>query len=440
MKKRTKMIVGLVSLVVVGGIGVGAAKSRGENAVEVRFEPVQQRDLVALVSASGWIRPHKKVDVQADIMGRIVELNVEEGQDVTKGQVLLRIDPTQYKAIVTRAQASVSEALAREAQARASVIQAKRAADRAKALAAQGENLISRQQVEDAETQLEVQQELMRAAQYGVQMARAGLAEAQDQLDKTVIRAPMNGVITRLEVEEGETAIVGTMNNPGSLLLTVADLSSMEAVIRVDETDVPELKLGDSASVEIDAFPKTKFVGRVTEISHSSTRNPDQVAQQGGASTQSVDYEIVIRLDNPPRTLRSDLSATAEVVTASRKKALSIPIIALTVRERGNVKALPTDDPKAKAAATAAEKDKSTDEEGVFILKDGKAHFVQVKTGITGREHFEVLDGLTAKDTVVAGPYEAVRSLEEGKPLRAIVENNGDKKGGKGAAAEEKKK
>jgi HlyD family secretion protein len=439
MKKRTKMIVGLVALIGVGGIGAGAAVSRGERPVDVRLEPVQQRDLLAVVSASGWIRPHKKVDVQADIMGRIVELNVTEGQEVKKGQVLLRIDPTQYRAIVTRAQASVSEAMAREAQARANVIQAKRAADRAKALAAQGENLISRQQVEDAETQLEVQQELLRAAQYGVQMARAGLAEAQDQLDKTVIRAPMDGVITRLEVEEGETAIVGTMNNPGSLLLTVADLSSMEAVIRVDETDVPELKLGDSASVEIDAFQKTKFTGRVTEISHSSTRNPDQVAQQGGASTQSVDYEIVIRLDNPPRTLRSDLSATAEVVTASRKKVLSIPIIALTVRERGDVKAISTDDPKAKAAAEAAEKDKSFDEEGVFVIKDGKAKFVQVKTGITGREHFEVLEGLTATDTVVAGPYEAVRSLEDGKPLRAIVENPEAKKGGK-AAAEEKKK
>ena len=440
MKKRTKMIVGLIALIGVGGIGAGAAASRGEKPVDVRLEPVQQRDLLAIVSASGWIRPHKKVDVQADIMGRIVELNVVEGQEVTKGQVLLRIDPTQYNAIVTRARASVSEAMAREAQAKANVIQAKRAADRAKALAAQGENLISRQQVEDAETQFEVQQELLRAAQYGVQMARAGLAEAQDQLDKTVIRAPMNGVITRLEVEEGETAIVGTMNNPGSLLLTVADLSSMEAVIRVDETDVPELKLGDSASVEIDAFPKTKFVGRVTEISHSSTRNPDQVAQQGGTSTQSVDYEIVIRLDNPPRTLRSDLSATAEVVTASRQKVMSIPIIALTVRERGNVKALPTDDPKAKAAADAAEKDKSADEEGVFVLKDGKAKFVQVKTGITGREHFEVLSGLTAKDTVVAGPYEAVRSLEDGKPLKAIVEDaEATKKGGK-AATEEKKK
>jgi HlyD family secretion protein len=424
MKKRTKVIVGIVSLVVVGGIGAGAAASRNEGAVAVRLEAVQERDLVALVSASGWIRPHRKVDVQADIMGRIVELNVREGQEVTKGQVLMRIDPTQYQAAVARAQAAVSEALAREAQAKANLLQAKRNHERARALAAQGENLISKQQVEDAETQYEVQQELLRAAQYGVQMARAGLAEAQDQLNKTVIRAPMNGVITRLEVEEGETAIVGTMNNPGSLLLTVADLSEMEAVIRVDETDVPELKLGDSASVEIDAFPKTKFIGSVTEISHSSTRNPEQVAQQGGASTQAVDYEIVIRLDNPPRTLRSDLSATAEVVTAARKKVLSIPIIALTVRERGNVKALPTDDPKAKKAAEAAERDKSQDEEGVFIIREGKAHFVQVKTGITGREHFEVIEGLTAKDTVVAGPYEAVRSLEEGKLLRSIEDNS----------------
>lgn len=439
MKKRTKMIVGLVALIGVGGIGAGAAASRGEKPIDVRLEPVQERDLLAIVSASGWIRPHKKVDVQADIMGRIVELNVVEGQEVTRGQVLMRIDPTQYQAIVTRARASVSEAMAREAQAKANVIQAKRASDRSKALAAQGENLISRQQVEDAETQLEVQQELLRAAQYGVQMTRAGLAEAQDQLNKTVIRAPMNGVITRLEVEEGETAIVGTMNNPGSLLLTVADLSSMEAVIRVDETDVPDMKLGDSASVEIDAFPKTKFVGRVTEISHSSTRNPDQVAQQGGASTQSVDYEIVIRLDNPPRTLRSDLSATAEVVTAARQKVLSIPIIALTVRERGNVKALPTDDAKAKAAADAAERDDSADEEGVFVIKDGKAKFVQVKTGITGREHFEVVDGLTARDTVVAGPYEAVRALEDGKPLKAIPDNPEATKGGKAATQEKKK-
>jgi HlyD family secretion protein len=281
--------------------------------------------------------------------------------------------------------------------------------------------------MEDAETQFAVTKELLRAADYNVQQARAGLNEAQDRVEKTIIRAPMTGVVTRLEVEEGETAIVGTMNNPGSLLLTVADLSVMEAVIRVDETDIPELKLGDSASVEIDAFPKQKFTGRVTEISHSSTRNPNQQEQIGGTSTQSVDYEIVIQIDNPPTTLRSDLSATAEVVTAARKNVLSIPIIALTVRERGNVKALPNEDKKAKAAGLEAERDKSEDQEGVFVVRARKAHFVPVKTGITGREHFEVLEGLATTDTVVAGPYDAIRSLEEDKPLRELSTDKDDK-------------
>lgn len=433
MKKRTKIILGISSFVVIGVIGAGTANSRRNNGVEVKLEPVKKRDLVAMVSASGWIRPHRKVDVQADIMGRIVELNVREGDVVRKGQVLMRIDPTQYEATVARARAAVSEALARESQARASLIQAERAYERAKALSASSQELISRQALEDAETQFAVQKELLKAAQYNVQQARAGLNEAQDRLNKTVIRAPMDGVVTRLEVEEGETAIVGTMNNPGSLLLTVADLAVMEAVIRVDETDVPELALGDSATVEIDAFPRQKFTGRVTEISHSSTRNPEQVTQQGGAGTQSVDYEIVIQLDDPPKTLRSDLSAVAEVVTARQPGALAIPIIALTVRERGNVKALPTEDKKAKAKAQEAERDKSEDEEGVFVLKDGKAHFVQVKTGITGREHFEVIEGLSEKDTVVAGPYEAIRSLEEGKPLKPMAEE-----GAKGAKKEKK--
>ncbi|HEX6560021.1 MAG TPA: efflux RND transporter periplasmic adaptor subunit, partial [Longimicrobiales bacterium] len=322
MKKRTKMILGIGSLALIGAIGAGAAATRNNNGVQVRLEPVKSRDLLAVVSASGWIRPHRKVDVQADIMGRIIELNVREGDHVKKGQVLLRIDPTAYEASVARARAMVSEALAREAQAKANLIQAKRAADRAHALASQSENLISKQAVEDAETQAQVSSELYKAAQYGVQQAKEALNEEIDRLNKTVIRAPMDGVITRKQVEEGETAIVGTMNNPGSLLLTVADLSVMEAVIRVDETDVPDIKLGDSTTVEIDAFPKQKFMGHVTEISHSSTSNPEQAGQVGGASQQSVDYEVVIQLDSPPPTLRSDLSATAEIVTAARKNVL----------------------------------------------------------------------------------------------------------------------
>jgi HlyD family secretion protein len=258
--------------------------------------------------------------------------------------------------------------------------------------------------------------------------AKEALNEAIDRLDKTVIRAPMTGVVTRLNVDEGETAIVGTMNNPGSLLLTVADLAVMEAVVRVDETDIPDIKLGDTATIEIDAFQRQKFRGTVTEISHSSVRPPESQAAQGSGQGQAVDYEVVITLENPPRTLRSDLSATADIVTSTRKNALAVPIIALTVREKGNVKALPNETPQARAAGEEIEREKAEDQEGVFVARQGKAHFVPVQIGIAGKEHFEVLSGLKLGDSVVAGPYDAIRSLENDKAIRRLVENAKNKK------------
>jgi HlyD family secretion protein len=437
MKKNAKLGIAVVAVAAFAAVILIAAKKGGADAVQVRIEPVGQRDLVATVTASGWIRPNRRVDVQGDIMGRITQLTVDEGQAVQKGQLLLRIDPSQYEAAVARSRAAVSEASAREAQAKASVIQAERAYQRLKQMSS-NPNLVSPQQLEEAETQMLVQRELLQAAQFGVVQAKEALNESLDRLEKTVIRAPMSGVITRLNVEEGETAIVGTMNNPGSLLLTVADLSTMEAVVRVDETDIPDIKLGDSTVVEIDAFPRQKFVGRVTEISHSSVRPPEsQTAGQGQG--QAVDYEVVIQLNNPPRTLRSDLSATAEIVTATRSNALVIPIIALTVREKGNIKALPNEDSKARDAGqqVAASANKEPDQEGVFVSRQGKAHFVPVTIGIAGREHFEVLTGLKLGDSVVAGPYDAIRALEEDKPLRRIIDTPAGAKGkakGKGNA------
>ena len=421
MQKRTKIILSVSALALVVAIAVGAIASRNNGGTVVKLEPVQQRDLVAVVSASGWIRPHRKVDVQADVMGRIVELNVREGQAVTRGQVLLRIDPTQYEAAVSRARAAVSEALARESQTRANLLQAQRQHERFTQLASANANLVSGQQLEEAETEVEVQRELLNAASFGVQQARSGLEEAADRLSKTVIRAPMDGVVTRLNVEEGETAIVGTMNNAGSLLLTVADLGVMEAVVKVDETDLPELHLGDSTSLQIDAFPKRTFTGRVTEIGHSAIRSPEEQAQQGaGGQGQAIDYEIVVTLDDPPETLRSDLSVTAEIVTAKRQQALSIPIIALTVRERGQTKPIPQEDDAAqRVAERRADGTREADQEGVFVVRDGKAEFVPVQVGIAGKEHFEVISGVTEKDSIVAGPYDVIRSLEAGKPVRS---------------------
>jgi HlyD family secretion protein len=221
-------------------------------------------------------------------------------------------------------------------------------------------------------------------------------------------------------VDEGETAIVGTMNNPGSLLLTVADLSTMEAVVRVDETDVPEVAIGDSATIQIDAFPRQSFIGRVTEISHSSVRPPESQQTGVGGQGQAVDYEVVIQLDAPPPGLRSDLSASADVITDTRANALSIPILALTVRERGQIEALPNEEPEARAAGEQAE-NRNEDVEGVFVVRDGKAQFVSVVTGITGREHFEVLAGLTEGDSVVAGPYDAIRALQSGGAVKRMT-------------------
>ena len=417
MNKNTKLAVGIgFLLVIIITVAVAASRNKGDT-VPVKIEAVGSRDLVSSVSASGWIRPHRKVDVQADIMGRITSLAIKEGQQVSKGQILLRIDPTQYEAAVARARAAVSEAQAREAQTKANVIQAERTYERYKEMAS-NPNLVSKQQLEESETQVLVQKELLQAATYGVVQAKESLNEAIDRLDKTVIRSPMTGVVTRLNVDEGETAIVGTMNNAGSLLLTVADLAVMEAVVRVDETDIPDIKMGDSATIEIDAFQRQKFRGTVTEISHSSVRPPESQQAAGSGQGQAVDYEVVITLDNPPRTLRSDLSATADIVTATRKNALAVPIIALTVREKGNVKALPNESPQARAAGENVEREKAEDQEGVFVARQGKAHFVPVTIGIAGKEHFEVLNGLKLGDSVIAGPYDAIRNLEENKQIR----------------------
>lgn len=423
MRKKTKLMIGGGAVAAVIAIAVISA-TRGSDATAVRIEPVQRRDLVATVTASGWIEPNRKVDVQADIMGRIIELRVVEGQQVERGEILLRIDPTQYEASVARARAAVNEAAAREAQAAANLIQAERQAQRMRTLAQQ-ENMVSPQQVEEAQTQELVQRQLLEAAKFGVAQARSALAESENLLAKTVIRAPMDGVVTRLNVEEGETAIVGTMNNAGSLLLTVADLGAMEAVVRVDETDVPEVHVGDSATIEIDAFPRRLFTGEVTEIGHSSiTRPPTGVSgMTSSGQGQAVDFEVKIRLDDPPPSLRSDLSATAEIVTARRAEVLTVPIIALTVRERTDAQPVPQEEPTAQAASARAVAIGNQDEEGVYVVREGKAHFVPVEVGVAGREHFEVLSGVTESDSVVAGPYEAIRGLSDGHAVRPIVEN-----------------
>ncbi len=430
MSKRGKIITGILVVLVLGSATViSIVQGGGGRGSEVRMEEVQARDLVATVTVSGNIRARRAVDISADVMGRIIELNVEEGDDVEEGEVLLRIDPSQLEAAVSRAQATLSQARAQAAQQRANLLRAERDNNRMASLWARDSTLVSRQQVEDAETNLEVAQALFEAAEYGVSQADAALEETQDQLAKTIITAPMSGKVTRLNVEAGETVVLGTMNNPGSLILTISDLSVVEAVLEVDETDVPEIALGDSAILELDAFPDRTFTGRVTEIGNSAIRPPSQTA--GTGQVAAIDFEVVITLDDPGLQLRPDLSATADIITATRTAALAIPIISLTVRDplgdsvaavRQTEEEASDSQAESRPEGPVARSQQSQEIEGVFIVRDGKALFTPVEIGITGQEHFEVISGIQAGDTVVAGPYQRIRELKDGDPVRQMEE------------------
>ena len=417
MSNRNKIAIAVVVVVAFVGLGGLAVANGGQKGTMVRTEAVARRDLVSVVTASGKIEPKRKVDISADISGRVIQVAVEEGQWVEKGALLLRIDPSAYEAQLRRAEASVAQSQARLAQARANLLQAQSAVRRSEQLA-QGRDLISAADLEQARTQVSVNQSEFEAARFAVQQAQATVSESREALSKTTIVAPMAGRVTRLNIEEGETAVVGTMNNPGSLLLTVADLSVMEAKVKVDETDVPNISIGDSADVRIDAFPNRTFPGKVTRIANSAL----QAAGQAAATEQSVDFEVVITLDNPPAELRPDLSATADVITDQRRNALSVPILALTVRNKEGKKfrTLGETDENAPQAQKDAETQSRREEEveGVFVLDGGKAKWVPVEVGIAGDRYFEVKGGLRGGETVVSGSYQAIRDLEAGSPIR----------------------
>lgn len=411
MSKRNKVLVGTTAAVLIGALVVISAGARRERGVEVRFEKVARRDLVAAVTASGKIQPKKKVDISADITGRIIKIGVREGDYVKQGQFLLQIDPTVYEANVQRAQATLSSSEASAVQAQASRDQAERALQRTKELHQQNPNLVSAEQLEQAQTAFDIAEANLNASRHLVDQARAAVREARDNFRKTRLVAPMPGRVTRLAVEEGEVAVPGTFSKETGLLLTISDLSVIQAKVQVDETDVVRLHLGDSVEVSIDAFPDTTFNGRVTKVSDSAIRTAATTTT--GQNDRAVDYEVEITLTHPPTDVRPDLSATARIVTDTRKQALAIPIIALTVRENTPVST------ENRPADTAAAR-KKKESEGVFVVRDGAATFRPVKVGVAGDEYFEVIDGLKEGERIVAGPYQAIRDLKEGSRVRQM--------------------
>ncbi len=415
MNNRSKILFG-IGIAAVLGSAVALSVSRGrEGGIEVRTESLEIRDLVEIVTASGNIRARRTVDISSDVSARVSELLIDEGDDVTAGQTLLRLEPDQYQAALSRAEAQLAQSQAQEGQQRANLTRAARDRDRLVQLRARDSLLVSRQQLDDAETQFEVQTQLLEAARYGVSQAQAGVDEAADRLSKTIFSAPIAGKVTRLNVEEGETVIIGTMNNPGSLVLTISDLSVIEVVVQVDETEVSEIALGDSASIRIDAFPDRAFSGRVTEIGNSAINPP---SQQQGNQQAAIDFEVVLTLDETDAPLRPDLSATADIIVESRNGAVAVPIIALTVRDADEV---------GQEVDSVTDRPTPSDVEGVFLVEDdGTVTFQPVEIGIAGQEYFEVLEGLSAGDVVVAGPYQRIRQLRPGDAISVMDEEDTD--------------
>lgn len=421
-----KILIPVIAVLVVALIAFNLFKS-GTKAAEVETSEIAREDLVDVVSASGTLTPKSRVDVSANAMGRITRLAVAEGDRVEKGDFLLEIDPTEYTSAVRGLQAAVETARADLTLAEANAEKARLDLERARSLFDSG--LSSEEQLQAAITGRDVQDAAVEAARARLRQAQANLSRAEHDLSKVTITAPMTGVVTRLNVEEGENAVMGTMNVAGTVLLQLADLSTMEAEVDVDETEIVRVALGQEVDVHVDAFPDSVFAGRVTEIGNSP------IFSASGQNRQAVDFKVTITLDDEIPAVRPGLSAKADIRVAESDEALAAPIGAVVIREwppredgrrRGRGRAR-------RARATAADDSlevEREEKEGVFVVVDGEARFTLVTLGITGEDHFEILAGLEEGDEIVTGPYRVLRDLGHGDPVEAANGNDDRRRGG----------
>jgi len=440
-----KAILILVALILVSGAGAGANfYFRREKVPAVTVESIKTRDLEAVVSASGKIQPKRLVNISADTPGRVVDLAVNEGDRVSRGQFLLQIDPKSLRTRVEGGSASLQAAEASLEQMRQSVEtarvqlqQAQQNLARQKELASQ--QLNTREALEKAENDVKAAESALRERekQIAPQSARisqekATLESARYDLSKVRIESPIDGIVTRRNIQEGETAVIGTMNNAGTVLLTIADMSVIGAEAEVDETDIPAVALGQNAKVTIDAVPDRTFRGRVTEIGNSPIQ---QTGAQTAGTQQATNFKVVVTLEDQVPDVRPGFTCTAEITTATKNGVVSVPIQALTVREMlfDEHKSLVHEPPPVPrrslfrrnadvetpaAAAEPAPGQTREETEGVFLLRDNHAVFVPVKVGIAGERYFEVLSGVNAGDQVITGPFASVRTLADGAAVK----------------------
>ena len=430
MSRNKKLFVGAGVVIVLGAIAFANFKFKKDNGLGVNVEAVKKRDLQQIVSASGKIQPHDSINISSDTVGRVTNLAVDQGMRVTKGQFLMQIDPKLLASAAEQQEAALAAAKSQLDQLRV----AAQSSDAALKLAQEQEKrqqqlwargLTTKETVDSAESTLRMRQsddasaaEQVRTQQLRIQQQQAALDSAKYTLSKVRITSPIDGIVTSRNIEEGETVVVGTMNNAGTVLLTIADMSVIEAQVEVDETDIPEVKIGQEAKITIDAVPGKTFHGHVTEIGNS----PINQTATTTSTSQATNFLVKVHVDDQIPNIRPGFSCTADITTATRQNALAIPIQATTVREvvidqEGNV-VHPQKKPGASAltAVDAQELPKGEQKkelEGVFIVRDGKAVFTPVKTGIAGDKYFEALSGVKEGDQVIVGPFSSVRNLAD---------------------------
>jgi HlyD family secretion protein len=439
--KKALIILGVILL---AAAVVGAnLYSKREKGVDVAVEPLRARDLEQFVSASGKIQPKKQVSISANQMGRVTRLSVEEGQRVKQGQFLLEIDPRSLEGQLQRGEATVvaarfdlERAHTASEQAKANLELSRLNLNRQQELWKEG--LTTRQELERAQNELKVREADLKSneqqiltSEQRIKQEEASLASTKYNLTQVIINSPMDGIVVRRNIEEGETAVVGTMNNAGSQLLTIADMSQLEAEVEVDETDIPNVSLGQQARIMIDAVRDRTFRGHVTEIGNS----PIQSTSSASTGRQATNFKVKVTLDEQVPDVRPGFTCTAEIVTATRKDALSVPIQALTVREMlFDQKGTMVREPKKKEKGVEPTVDASTEPppghtrkevEGVFVITGGRAVFTPVKVGIAGERYFELLEGAGTGERVITGPFASVRTLGDGDEVRITSTSSG---------------
>jgi HlyD family secretion protein len=393
-RRRKKLILFFLVIAVIVVIIIFNLQSQREKSIKVSVEKVKRHDLTSVISASGEVRPKKNVNISSQIAGRVIKIGVEEGQPVKSGDFLLKLESTQYEANADRDRARIQSL--RADQIRENAVKNRDDGFYKRQIKLFDAELISTETLESAKANYEISKANYDAILYQIKQAQASLESTLDVLKKTEYYAPINGIITSLRVEEGETALVGTMNNPGTVLMTIADLSVMEVEVEVDETDVVGVRIGQTSEVKIDAYPDKTIMGTVTEIGSSALLTT-------ATADESKDFKVVVTLEDPPSDLKPGLSASADIIIAKKEDVLAVPISALVLKDK----------------AADSENAENEQEEGVYIVQESRVKFVPTEKGIMGELMIEITSGLDEGQDVVVGPYSALRLLKENTLIKA---------------------